>query len=408
MSLRFRLIVAFFLLSVVPLAAVTFYAYASNARALRAAAEREADLLAGELGQRMQLVTTQLAERVEHVMDIAELQEQVERVSLQAEQRQAAAQAPKTAVVTTSFDEQFGHSLGEAAMLLNNVHLRGLRGLPRRPPAPAGASRAGVDAGAGESGGAGAGRSGPARPDRPGEATSSPSPPDAPPTAGPPPVPADALRIDLAPVRRELLREMVPDGRFDTLTPEQRQKLGDELRIRMLGIQEGLQLGARALQRRADEAQRQAAAAARSTALPASPAAPPAPPPVAAAPAETAPAPPVKLVRKSKMTGTHLDVSLERDGQVVSELNAEIHLPNLLATVFSTTRRDRGEVPFAFAADGQLFTPNPEDRTTVESFGDAVRATAPAVVRLRDWIIVTTSDPSGSGLSVGRRRSTPG
>ena len=35
MSLRLRLIVAFFLLSVVPLGAVTFYAYTSNARALR-------------------------------------------------------------------------------------------------------------------------------------------------------------------------------------------------------------------------------------------------------------------------------------------------------------------------------------------------------------------------------------
>ncbi len=38
------------------------------------AAQREADLLAGELGQRMQLVTAQLSERVGHLMDIAEVQ----------------------------------------------------------------------------------------------------------------------------------------------------------------------------------------------------------------------------------------------------------------------------------------------------------------------------------------------
>ncbi len=49
MSLRLRLIVAFFLLSVVPLAAVTFYIYTNNAQALREAAGREAELLAGEL-----------------------------------------------------------------------------------------------------------------------------------------------------------------------------------------------------------------------------------------------------------------------------------------------------------------------------------------------------------------------
>lgn len=63
MSLRTRLILAFFTLSVVPMAAVTLYSYATNVEALREAAEREADLLAGELGQRMQLVTAQLSDR---------------------------------------------------------------------------------------------------------------------------------------------------------------------------------------------------------------------------------------------------------------------------------------------------------------------------------------------------------
>ena len=46
MSLRLRLIVAFFFLSVVPLAAVTLFTYASNVRATREAAGREAELLA--------------------------------------------------------------------------------------------------------------------------------------------------------------------------------------------------------------------------------------------------------------------------------------------------------------------------------------------------------------------------
>ena len=49
MNLRLRLIVAFFLLSVVPLGAVTFYSYSSNAGALRDAAEKEAEQLPGEL-----------------------------------------------------------------------------------------------------------------------------------------------------------------------------------------------------------------------------------------------------------------------------------------------------------------------------------------------------------------------
>jgi hypothetical protein len=77
MSLRTRLIVAFFALSVVPLGMVTAYAYRTNLDALRDAAEREADLLADELRQRMQLITAQLSERVEHLMDIAELEAEV-------------------------------------------------------------------------------------------------------------------------------------------------------------------------------------------------------------------------------------------------------------------------------------------------------------------------------------------
>src|SRR6478672_2584183 len=70
MSLRVRLIVAFFLFSVVPLTAVTFYSYTSNVRALQVAAQHETEMLTGELTQRMQVVTTQIGERVEHLMDM--------------------------------------------------------------------------------------------------------------------------------------------------------------------------------------------------------------------------------------------------------------------------------------------------------------------------------------------------
>src|SRR3954453_4512032 len=70
MSLRLRLIVAFFFLSVVPLGAVTFYTYFSNASALREAAGHEAQSLAGDLSQRMQLVTTQISDPPKHLMDV--------------------------------------------------------------------------------------------------------------------------------------------------------------------------------------------------------------------------------------------------------------------------------------------------------------------------------------------------
>ena len=53
-----------------PLAAVTLYLYSSNRRALQVAAQHETEMLTGELTQRMQVVTTQISERVEHLMDM--------------------------------------------------------------------------------------------------------------------------------------------------------------------------------------------------------------------------------------------------------------------------------------------------------------------------------------------------
>ena len=130
MSLRLRLIVAFFFLSVVPLAAVTLFTYASNARAMREAAGREAELLAGELSQRMQVVTAQLSERVERLMDVAEPRARLAtRERRRHWPRPARSNQPSFA---TNEETQVAQALGEMAMLLENVELRGLRG-PRPP-----------------------------------------------------------------------------------------------------------------------------------------------------------------------------------------------------------------------------------------------------------------------------------
>ena len=41
------------------------------------------------------------------------------------------------------------------------------------------------------------------------------------------------------------------------------------------------------------------------------------------------------MTRKAALTGTQLNVRLESGGEVVQQVNAEINLPNLLATVFA-------------------------------------------------------------------------
>src|SRR5215831_6788171 len=89
--------------------------------------------------------------------------------------------------------------------------------------------------------------------------------PGAPPVPTPPGPPSVApnvsfpdpnqMRIDLAPIRRELFREMAPNGSYDQMTPEERQRIGREVNQRLLGIVQGMKLGAAELQKKAEAAQ---------------------------------------------------------------------------------------------------------------------------------------------------------
>jgi serine phosphatase RsbU (regulator of sigma subunit) len=514
MSLRTRLILAFFLLSVVPLGAVTFYSYTANVDALRDAAEREADLLAGELGQRMQLVTAQLSERVEHLMDIAELQSAAEQAeATYGAQIKAASSAPATAATATpaqtvtvvqpmqvALTDSIAKSLGEAAMLLNNVELRNMRsfgggrGQGGPPPAPGAprppnpqslvtgvgsgggtgatsrsssstsagstsgagtSSRAGDAAGSGRDRGArgfprqgtsgrgdqlpDAGRRGSPPPDGllkppPPGAPASPSAAPAPQVSGTKPVPqvsvvgrggqippvpgvpsslttvdpTGKLRIDMAPIRREMLRQFVPDGRLEKLTPEQRQQLAAEMNQRMLGIEQGIKISAAQMQKQAEQIEQAAAnAAAASTAASSAGSKTKTAKPAQARPTEPvapAPASPADTTRKSTLKGSQIDVKIERNGEVLRQMNAEINLPNVLATVFTTTRKDRGELPFAVAKDGTIFARSDEDKKSVAALGDVAKHGGPATARMNDWIVVTTQDKSGSDLRLGIAR----
>lgn len=551
MSLRLRLIVAFFLFSVVPLAAVTFYSYASNLRALQVAAQRETQMLTGELTQRMQVVTTQISDRVEHLMDmpvaagatgtsgqtrtaptrtVVARATPVPTVALPA--AAAPPPAPSTPAAATATDQgaierQVAGALGEVAMLLNNVEVRGLGRFGGRSAAPPGTAQSPVAvggrgtllSGAAEAeaappagtlpvppfpsdrspqpggrgrpddgrggnavstegpGGEGDGRRGPRRfpsdglrPDRqPGDPAARGGE-----RGGPPPgssevdVDPTRMRIDLAPIRRELFREMAPNGTLETMTPEERQRVGREVNQRLLGIVQGLHLTAAEIQKKAEAAKQQAAAepgapasaaeAKVSTSASPIPAAPrfpataplptppapshtavtpgtPLPPPVAplapappaangrpgpsraerpappaatppAAAPEPAPTPPAPkpMTRKAALTGNQLNVRMERDGEVVRQVNAEINLPNLLATVFANTRRDSGEIPFAVGKDGHLYAPNEADRAKLATLDVSRVDETPGTKRIDNWIVVTMPDRTGAGLRFGIAR----
>jgi sigma-B regulation protein RsbU (phosphoserine phosphatase) len=403
MSLRLRLILAFFLLSVVPLGALTFYVYTSNARAVREAAGREAELLAGELTQRMQVVTARLTERAGYLIDLAASEEAAGEAARRAvaetiAETRAASAGPTGAEV----DDAVAGTLGQLAMLLNNVELRESRGR--------GGARGRNEGRRGDgpsSNGRGDARIGPPRPPN---APPAPAPPGArgpatpsaasgpPVAAGGEPPPNDRITIDMRPIRRDILKQYASQDEFMKLPEAERQRIIGEVNQRMLGIAMGIRMGTSEAQRRISEAQQAAADKAREAAARATIRQAPAPPKPPAAPLR-----PVE--RKARLSGSRLDVTLERDGQVVRELNAEVDLPSLLGTVFSTTRRDRGEVPFAVARDGRIFTASTGDHAVVEQLGEVVLPdTPPGTVVRPDWVVVTAADPTGSGLKFGIAR----
>ena len=106
------------------------------------------------------------------------------------------------------------------------------------------------------------------------------------------------------------------------------------------------------------------------------------------------------------MSGKRLAVKVERDGQLVGQVNADVDMPKLLATVFAKTSRERGEVPFAVGESGELYTRTPAAKQQLESLRTSALSagSAPGTTVLPDWIVATTTDPTGSGLKFGIAR----
>jgi hypothetical protein len=113
MSLRTRLIIAFLLLSVVPLSAVTVYSYRSSVRAFEAAARREATDTAADVGRRMELITADVGRRMDRMFVDA------------ATPAEPKGESPDTAMLR----ERVAPMLGDAAALIDRVEFE-----PAVPP----------------------------------------------------------------------------------------------------------------------------------------------------------------------------------------------------------------------------------------------------------------------------------
>jgi serine phosphatase RsbU (regulator of sigma subunit) len=74
MSLRTRLILAFGLLSIVPLSAVTIFWYVSSVRAFERAAQQEASTAARDIGRRIERIAADVGRRMDRLFELAEME----------------------------------------------------------------------------------------------------------------------------------------------------------------------------------------------------------------------------------------------------------------------------------------------------------------------------------------------
>jgi len=355
MSLRSKLIAAFVLMAVFPLALVTVTSYRASVRAFRQAVEAEATNLAGDMSRRMEVVTSELGRRVERVWDVPG-----------ADQAGAGHASGEVAV---RIPAGLAAALGETALLLERVTvvpvapaangttrehrefvLKGHLEPPPPPPAPPLEHQA------------------PAAP---------PPPPPSKKATGAPALPAsgDAVVVDLRAAVEELKREISGPGGdpqravaaawVDVIG----QQVVTGLELSRRSAAAGLRAGAEELARQAERRRR------------------------------------ADERRRELMERGEFDVSVEREGRVVGTVNARVDLERMLGTVLALSRRDRGEVPFAIDAQRRVHTARDSDRATLDRIGVTAAAATGGLPEVRsddEWMVVTRADPSGVVFGLAR------
>ncbi len=349
MSLRTRLIIAFLLLSVVPLSAMTFISYRSSVTTFENAARREASQSAIDIGRRMERIMADVGRRMDRMFVVP------------AEPTSGSGQAP-------AVRDRVAPMLGETASLVERVEFH-----PMTPPAPAGAAAppsspspptppwAGRQEGRG---GFGIPPPPGAYPGRRGRGGGGPWPGGSPTPATPPEVIVVDVEQAIEDAKKAVRTEMAAS--MPELTPLVEESLSAALPAAEAALRAAATGGAA----RAAEAQ---AAAAREMQM--------------------------------QVEGRRVEIAVRQDGKVVGKANAMLNLDRTLRTVFAFARRDQGEIPFAIDTRGVLHNPDPEQRRVLESFGAA--ALGPAATdgnprRAGDWLIVARKDPSGLIFGIAR------
>jgi hypothetical protein len=293
MSLRTRLILAFLLLSVIPLSAVTLYSYSTSVHAFQRAVEREAAQSASDIGHRMTMVTDDLGRRMDLLFEGSD--------------PNADGAPPATSEEVRA---RLRPMLGDAAALVERVEFD-----PMPPPPPA--STAGT-----------AERVPPAPP----------AAPEAPST----------IVVDVNSILEQTRKSLEATG---VIPPEAQAEMKAEM---AKAIRDSMEANIAKT-----EAMKAAAAAMSSPAVP-----------------------PVVV----KMEGHEIAIPVRRNGRELGHARAQLNMNRTLGAILTLARSDQGEIPFAIDRRGQLYTPDPGQRATLESLHVHQNADDRKPRRVGDWM----------------------
>ena len=376
MSLRSRLTLAFFAISVLPLTVVTLYSYSTSRAALRHAAEQQARNLASELGQRMDWVTRDLERRIDKLWKVPAAEGLWPRETAAPEGDIARLSPPKGRhVPTEAMAGELVSTLGDIAPMLERLEIEpqavGTRG-PSVPESPA--------------------------PPMPAAAA-------APPAPGVPPAPASGRApkdaSEMARHAQESLIAVDEEGRLTVEVPRMiatamakyraagASEAGQaELAAWARDLQVQIQRGVADVQVSVDAARRAERAAAAGV---------PAPPSPSREPSA------VKVKTVTVFKGNDLSCSVEENGQQVARIKARLNAKRMLGPVLANTRRNQGEIPFAIDAEGQVHATAGGDRQIAAlQPAELARGEGTAVRTRNDWVVATHKDRTGVTVGIAR------
>jgi serine phosphatase RsbU (regulator of sigma subunit) len=350
MSLRTRLIIAFLLLSVVPLSLVTLFSYVSSVHAFELAAQHEATESATDVSRRMEMITADVGRRMDRLFGAG-----------------AGAVGGTTNPDPQVVRQSVAPMLGDTASLVDRVEFHPVPEVPA-PTVLADSDSVPIPIPPARHGGPDGRRFG--RPDGSGARGSFGRGPTERGSFGPPAPPppgSQVIVMDIPKIVEEATRAATEAG-VAAADPKFRAMIDQKIEQELSANRQGLKAMAAALSREAE-------ARGAGDRLPVN------------------------------VEGRRIEVSVQKDGRVIGRANATLNLDRMLPTVLGFARRDQGEIPFAIDRQGTLYTPEASDKARLQALG--VERTAPVAAagtprRTGDWIIVARTAPSGIIFGIAR------